>query len=72
MKDFILTLTIVFVFVFVFLFFGGAMLLEYFWFLVLAFSLLVSLLIHAFIKLSDKIEQLEKRIELLESEKKDA
>ena len=72
MKDFILTLTIVLVFVLAFLFFGGAMFLEHFWFWVLAFSLLVSLLIHAFIKLSDKIEQLEKRIELLESEKKDA
>ena len=72
MKDFISTFAIILVLIFLFLLFGGALLLEHFWLSVIFISFLVSLVVYAFIKTSDKIEQLEKRIECLEAEKKDA
>ena len=72
MKDFISIFAIILVLIFLFLFFGGALLLEHFWLSVIFISFLVSLVVYAFIKTSDKIEQLEKRIECLEAEKKDA
>lgn len=72
MKDFFLTFFIVLVLIFVFLFFGGAILLEHFWLSVIATSFLISLLVFILIRFSDKIENLEKRMEKIESEKKDA
>ena len=72
MKDFFLTFFIVLVLIFVFLFFGGAILLEYFWLSVITISFLISLLVFILIRFSDKIENLERRMEKIESEKKDA
>lgn len=72
MKDLIFTYFVVLVLTFVFLFFGGAVLLENFWVSVAVFSLLLTIIICAFLRLSDKIDRLEKRIEYLEAQKKDA
>ena len=69
MKDFLLTFFIVLVSLFLFMFFGGVLILENFYFVLIACALIASLIIFAFFRQSEKIDELEKRIEQLEREK---
>lgn len=70
MKDFILTFIICLVGFFVFLFFGGIRLFEHFYLVLVLCSFIAALVIFAFIKQSEKIEELENRIEKLENDRK--
>ena len=72
MKDFVITFLIILIVFIVFFLFGGALIFDHFWLMLILASLLLALFVYSLVKLSDKIEQLEKRIEILESEKKDA
>lgn len=69
MKDFLLTFFIVLVSLFLFMFFGGVLILENFYLVLIACALIASLIIFAFFRQSEKIDELEKRIEQLEREK---
>ena len=72
MKDFAITFLIILIVLVVFFLFGGALIFDHFWLMLILASLLLALFVYSLVKLSDKIEQLEKRIEILESQKKDA
>ena len=69
MKDFAITFLIILIVLVVFFLFGGALIFDL---IIILASLLLALFVYSLVKLSDKIEQLEKRIEILESQKKDA
>lgn len=71
MKDFIATFAIILVILVIFLFLGGALILEHFWLMVVIVAFVVALIVFAFMKLSDRIDELEKKLEIIESEKKD-
>ena len=60
----------VFLAIFVFLFFGGIRLFEHFYLVLVLCSFIAALVIFAFIKQSEKIEELENRIEKLENDRK--
>ena len=72
MKDFVITFLIILIVLVVLFLFGGALIFDHFWLMLILASLLLALFVYSLVKLSDKIEQLEKRIEILESQKKDA
>ena len=75
MKDFLTTFAIVIVSLFVFVFFGGFVLFDFsghFWLAVASCAFVLSLFLHGFYRQSQKIEELEKRITSLESEKNGA
>ena len=69
MKDFFVSFLIVLILLFVLFFFAGTFILENFWLILTLCALLISLVIHSFYRQSEKIEELEKRIEILEGEK---
>ena len=69
MKDLFVSFIIVLVILFVFLFLGGALVLDNFLLSMVLGAFVIALVIHAFYKQSEKIEELEKRISILENQK---
>ena len=69
MKDLFVYFIIVLVILFVFLFLGGAFVLDNFWLSMVLGAFVIAFVIHAFYKQSEKIEELEKRISILENQK---
>ena len=69
MKDLFVSFVIVLVILFVFLFLGGAFVFDNFWLSMVLGAFVIALVIHAFYKQSEKIEELEKRISILENQK---
>ena len=69
MKDFFVSFFIVLILLFVLFFFAGTFVLEKIWLILTLSALLITLVIHSFYRQSEKIEELEKRIEMLEGEK---
>ena len=68
MKSFLGTFVICFILSYVFLFFGGILIFENLWGIIALVALVVSVLITAFINQDTKIEELEARIKVLESQ----
>ena len=74
MKDFLLTYVIVLTGVVVFAFFGGLLIFDFSnnaWLAIASCSLVISIVVFAFVRLSSKVEELEERLSKFESEKKD-
>lgn len=66
MKDFIATFIICLIVCYLFLFFGGVLIFENIWALLVFAAFIISILITIFINQETKIEELEKRIKALE------
>lgn len=67
MKDFFITFAIVLILCFVFLFFGGTLIFENIWGILVFVSLIIASLIALYIRQEKKIDELEARIKALES-----
>jgi len=68
MKDFLITFAIVLILCFVFLFFGGALIFENIWGIIVFVSLVIAVFITLYIRQEKKIDELEARIKALESQ----
>lgn len=68
MKNFIGTFIICFILCYVFLFFGGAIIFENFWAMLILVAFIFAILAIVFIHQETKIEELEARIKKLESQ----
>lgn len=69
MKDFAATFAVCFILCYVFLLFGGALVFENIWAILILVSLGITVLITAFMHYESKIEELEERIKAVESQK---
>lgn len=67
MKDFLGTFAISLILCYIFLFFGGVLIFENFWAILVFAALIIAILITVFIHQETKIEELEGRIKTLES-----
>ncbi len=67
MKDFLVTFVISLILCYIFLFFGGVLIFENFWAILIFVAFIISILITAFMHQETKIEELEARIRTLES-----
>jgi|LSQX01.3.fsa_nt_gb uncharacterized membrane protein YciS (DUF1049 family) len=68
MKSFLGTFAICFILCYIFLLFGGALIFENFWAILVFVALIITILTTAFIHQEIKIEELEARIKTLESQ----
>lgn len=68
MKNFFGTFVICLITCYVFLFFGGALIFENFWAIIVLVALIIAILITVHIHQDTKIEELETRIKALESQ----
>ncbi len=67
MKNFLATFAMTLVLTYVFLFFGGVLILENFWAMFVFIAFIIAILVTVLINLAIKIEELEKRVILLEN-----
>ena len=67
MKNFIGTFIICLIVCYLFLFFGGVLIFENIWALIIFTAFIIAILITTFISQETKIEELEKRVKALES-----
>ncbi|KJS22215.1 MAG: hypothetical protein VR72_06270 [Clostridiaceae bacterium BRH_c20a] len=67
MKNFLGTFAISLILCYIFLFFGGILIFENFWAILVFVALIIAILITVFIHQETKIEELEARIKTLES-----
>ncbi len=68
MKNFLETFAISLILCYIFLFFGGVLIFENFWAILVFVALIIAILTTIFIHQETKIEELEARIKILESE----
>ncbi|WP_069999954.1 hypothetical protein [Cellulosilyticum sp. I15G10I2] len=68
MKNFLGTFAISLILCYIFLFFGGVLIFESFWAILVFVALIIAILITVFIHQETKIEELESRIKTLESQ----
>lgn len=68
MKSFLGTFAISLILCYIFLFFGGVLIFENFWAILVFVALIIAILITAFVHQETKIEELEARIKILESQ----
>lgn len=71
MKNFLGTFAISLILCYIFLFFGGILIFENFWSILVFVALIMTILITAFIHQEIKIEELESRIKTLEDKSKE-
>lgn len=71
MKNFLGTFAISLILCYIFLFFGGILIFENFWSILVFVALIMTILITAFIHQEIKIEELESRIKTLEEKSKE-
>ena len=75
MKEFLATFAIILVLLFVFFLFGGYILFDFsrnFWIATVSCAFMLSVIVTYFVKLSDRVDALEKRLDEIAEEKKDA
>ncbi len=70
MKNFLGTFAISLILCYIFLFFGGVLIFENFWAILVFVALIIAILTTVFIHQETKIEELEARIKILESQSK--
>lgn len=68
MKNFLGTFIISLILCYVFLFFGGVLIFENFWAIIVLAAFIIAILITVFMHQETKIEELESRIKMLESQ----
>lgn len=68
MKSFLGTFAISLILCYIFLFFGGVLIFENFWAILVFVAFIIAILITAFVHQETKIEELEIRIKTLESQ----
>lgn len=68
MKSFLGTFAMSLILCYIFLFFGGVLIFENFWAILVFIALIIAILVTIFIHQETKIEELESRIKILESQ----